>query len=78
MTRPASAAREGYRRGCASSPPIVAAGQRASMSFVLASLRALHIDTRKCPPANPGAYQKTRKSTPQPNPSLAQQAICQH
>jgi len=26
------------------------------MSFVLASLRALHIDTRKCPPANPGAY----------------------
>jgi hypothetical protein len=31
--------------------PIMAAGQRSSISFVLASLRALHIDNRKCPPA---------------------------
>ena len=31
--------------------PIMAAGQRLSISFVLASLRALHIDNRKCPPA---------------------------
>ena len=54
------------RRARVVSCPIMAAGQRLSISFVLASLRALHIDNRTCPPAKSGTYRTTRKSTPQP------------
>ena len=66
------------RRARVVSCPIMAAGQRSSISFVLASLRALHIDNRTCPPAknwrlSNDAQVHATTQDPAPQPASCQQ-----